>query len=243
MLEILEKWGQEACDPPYDMEELHSDFKRLYYQYNGLSYDISLKQEFGPINFDDLIMLRKKDIFIPNKFFKSFPDISDKEARVYLAILMLEHTGQDATQQALAELLNVSDRAIRTALQLLIKSGHAYKDGGNRKLGIPFVYRTSKIVARSDGYQIYSYNDLSSYVHELSPNGKSSGELKLFLFMRYKFYSGDIFMTQENLGINVGCSRRSVSDLVGKLEEKRFLRIKKIRKVGYREVCEYTLLR
>ena len=243
ILEILEIWGQEACDPPYDKAELRSDFNRLFYHYNGLSYDASLKEEFGAIDFDNLVMLRKKDIYIPNKFFKSLPGLSDKEVKVYLAILLLEHMEQDATQEALADLLQVSDRSIRTALQPLIKSGHAYKEKGNRKLGIPFVYHTSKIISRNDGYQIYSYNDLKSYMDELCATGKSNGELKLFIFMRYKFYSGDIFMTQENLGLNIGCSRRSVSDLVGKLEEKRFLRIKKIRKAGFREVCEYTLLR
>ena len=243
ILEILEIWGQKACDPPYDRDELYSDFKRLFYHYNGLSYDASLKQEFGTIDFDDLIVLRKKDIYIPNKFFRSFPDLTDKEIKVYLAILLLEHNEQDATQETLANLLQVSDRSIRTALQPLLKSGHAYKVSGNRKMGIPFTYHTSKIVSKNDGYQTYSYNDLQAYVNELCNTGKSNGELKLFMFMRYKFYSGDIFMTQENLGINIGCSRRSVSDLVASLEEKRFLRVKKTRKFGFREVCEYTLLR
>lgn len=241
--ETLELWSVRACVPRYDKQEFDNDFRRLYYNYNGLSYDASLAQEFGTIDFNDMIRLRKKDITIPNQFFQAFPDLTDKEVKVYLAICMLEHKEKDTTQASIAEFLNLSDRAVRNALKPLIKSGHVYVEKGNRTLGEQNSYHTSKIVRKSEGYQIYSYNDLYAYIGELCAGPRATGELKLFLFMRYKFYSQEIYMTQEKLGTHTGISRRSVSDVVQKLDEKGFLKVKKTRKGGIREFCEYTLLR
>ena len=73
---------------------------------------------------------------------------------------------------------------------------------------------------------------------------RGNNELKLFLFMLWKFYSGDIFMSQEKLGQHIGVARNTVCEIVSRLEEKHFLEIHKSRRNGsFFECCEYVLLR
>ena len=88
--------------------------------------------------------------------FRAFDDLDGQEVRLYLGLKMLEHRSTVATQAALAELLNISTRALRPDIQTLEKKGFAYRIEGNRKLGIPFSYHTSKIVSQTDGYMIFS---------------------------------------------------------------------------------------
>jgi len=243
ILEILTLWSQEACDPPYDPQEFKTDFSRLYYNYNGLSYTTAMARKFGKIESEQLIKLRKQDIIIPNKLFRSLADLDGQAVRLYLGIKMLEHQKTTATQAALSELLNISTRAIRPTIQSLERSGFAYRVDGNRKLGIPFSYKTSKIVNRSDGYMTFSYNDIKAYVTELYGDGnRANGALKLFLFFRWKFYTHDIYMSQEKLGENIGVLQESISCMVSKLEELHFIRVTKVRR-SIMESCEYTLLR
>ena len=243
MQEILTLWAREACDPAYDPKEFRDDFSRLYYNYNGLGYTPELSRRFGPIDFQGLIELRKKDIAIPNKLFRSMAELDGTAVRMYLAIKMLEHRGTTATQAALAELLNISTRAVRPAIQALEKSNFAYRVAGNRRQGIPFSYRTSSIVSKTDGYMIFSYNDLKAYITELYDEGsRANGALKLFLFFRYKFHTHDIYMSQENLGKHIGATQTAVSDMVAKLVSLHFIKVTK-KRLSFMESCEYTLLR
>ena len=73
---------------------------------------------------------------------------------------------------------------------------------------------------------------------------ESSCRNLLNLFMLWKFYSGNIFMSQENLGQHIGVARNTVCEIVSRLEEKHFLEIHKSRRNGsFFECCEYVLLR
>ena len=241
--EILSIWAKEACVPAYPEKEFKDDFVRLYYNYNGLNYTAVMVEKFGEIDFSHLIELRKKDIKIPNKLFRAFDVLDGAEVRLYLGLKMLEHQGTVATQASLAEFLNISTRAVRPAIQSLEKRGLAYRIDGNRKLGIPFSYRTSKLISRTDGYMVFSYNDIKAYVFELNDNvNRSGGALKLYLFFRYKFWSGDIYMSQTNLGASIGVQQCGVSRIVDRLEELHFIKITKVRK-SFMESCVYTLLR
>lgn len=243
LLPILKLWSTEACDPPYKPDEFKIDFNRLYYNYNGLNYTPALAKQFGSIDFDSLIHIRKKVISIPNKLFREFSELDGKAVRVYLAIKLLEHQGKDATQDALAELLGITTRALRPSIQALEKSSFAYKAGGNRTLGIPFSYKTSRIITRDDGYKTFSYNDIKAYITELHDEGsRANGALKLFLYMHYKYYSGDIYVSQVKLGESIGSPQRTVSSMVAKLEELHFIKVTKVRN-SFLESCSYTLLR
>lgn len=244
ILDILTIWARQACMPAYPDDEFRKDFTRLYYEYNGLGYDPSLIFQFGSLNFEQLTRLRKQDIHIPNKLLRDLDKLDGKTVRLYLALKMLEHLEEDATQEKLAETLSISTRALRPTLQDLLKSGHGYMTKGNAKKGIPSTYHTSRIVSAHDGYMAFSYNDIRAYVNDLYGEGfRGNGELKLYLFMRYKFYTGDIFMSQTNLGEHIGVAQNTVCTLVAKLESRHFLRInRKFRSNGVIS-CEYVLLR
>lgn len=246
LLEILQIWAKYACDPPYDADEFKDDFSRLYYKYQGLGYDPALVKRYGPIDFSSLIQLRKQDIHIPNGFFMDFHLLDSAEVRAYLAIKILEHTEEETTIDKIAEVLNVSTRNLRPVLQSLTSGRHCYVVKGVRKQKIPNTYHTNRIVSTHDGFMPLSYNDVRAYVNELCEQGsrtRANGELKLYLFMRWKFYSGDIFMSQRNLGRNIGVEQNAISYMIYRMQEKHFLKVKKSNVGSFMESCEYILLR
>lgn len=242
--EILTIWAAEACNPAYDTDDLKKDFTRLYYDYHGLGYDTSLVKHFGSIDFQELITLRKKDIRISNQFFRDFKKLDGKVVRLYLAIKMLEHIEEPATTAKLCEVLSISHQALRPTLQELLKSKHGYIKRGNRRLGEPDVYYTHRGYSLQAGYMEYTYNDIKAYITELYDKGsRAHSELKLYLFMRWKFYSGDIFMSQTKFGENINVAQNTISDIVHRLQAKHFIKIKKVQRYNCFESCEYTLLR
>jgi len=241
--EIMTIWAANACDPEYPSNEFKSDFSRLY-KYNGLPYDSALAKQFGAIDFGELIELRKRDILIPAAFFKDFRKLDGKTVRLYLAIKLLEHMDEDATIDSICEVLRISDRALRPTMKDLLKSGHAYVSKGNRRSGIPNTYHTHRAYSVHEGYLKLSYNDVRAYVNELKGDkGQGNNELKLYLFMRYKFFAGECFMSQKNLGDQLGLARQTITGLVVKLEECKFIKIRKIYRLRNFASCEYTLLR
>lgn len=142
--------------------------------------------------------------------------------------------------------MGVSTRNLRPALQHLIKDGHCYLKRGAPKLKIPNTYHTNRIVSAEEGYMSFSYNDIRAYVMELceqSGRTRSNGDLKLYLFFRWKFFSGEIYMSQSNLGKHVGLAQNSISDVVYRLQERHFLKVIKKRRSKFIEYCEYVLLR
>lgn len=239
---ILSIWARSACEPAFD--DFNIDFSRIYSTYNGFKYDSTLTKKFGYIDFENLIELRKQDIVIPNHFFEEFPTLDGKMVRAYLAIRLLEHIGKTPTQESLSKLLHVSERALRPTLQALIKTRHVYLVEGNRTKKIPHEYHSTKIFASSNGSQVFSYNDIKAYITELFEDGnRGNGELKLYLFMRYKFYTGEIYMAQDNLGRNIGLKQNSISVLTKKLEEKYFISITRNYFTRTLFSCVYSLLR
>ena len=246
IFETLQLWSEEACDPAYDPKEFRDDFSRLYYQYNGLGYDPSLARMFGIIDFENLILLRKKDIHVPQKFFRAFPELDGHEVRAYLAIKLLEHIEEDATQEKIAEILGISTRALRPSLQGLVKNGLGFMKKGNARMQLPNTYHTTRLNSTHDGFVIFSYNDIRAYLTDLCEQGgrvRSNGELKLYLYMRWKFQEREIYMSQENLGKSIGVEQNTISVMVHRLRDKHFLKIEKKRYHSCLESCEYTLLR
>lgn len=244
--EILTLWSQKACVPAYEMNVFREDFRRLFYTYSGLNYDRELAKQFGYIPFENQIELRKKEFIIPQSFFEDLHQMDGKVVRMYLAIRLLEYLEKAPTQAELSKILKISERNIRPTLQALLRTRHCYVVEGNRKGKIPNSYHSSKIYPASSGYIPFSFNDIKCYITELFEGSKrGNGELKLYLFMRYRFYLGEIFMSQKKLGQAIGFEQNSVSDLVKRLEEKYFLKVEK-RKIPLQphlECCYYTLLR
>ncbi len=242
LLSIFTLWAKEACDPPYPEEEFKSDFSRFYYR-DGLNYDTALARKFGSIDFENLIQIRKRDILLPHKFFDALGELSGQAVRVYLAIKLLEHIDEICTSERISELLGLSDRALRTTLKELTESKFAYLKKGVARRKIPNTYHSDHFNTAKEGYVPFSYNDIRAYVTELyEPGSRGNGELKLYLFMRGKFYSGDIFISQTSLGTKLGLAQNSISVIVNRLQERHFLKIDKVYRSGL-ESCVYTLLR
>ena len=238
--EILDLWVSYACHPEYEKNTFKSDFHRFYYQ-NGLNYDSALAKKFGYIDFDNQIQIEKQDIYITNSFLKEMNAIDGKLVRIYLGLKMLEHLEKETTVEEIAKILKITERAVRSCLPELTKKQYIYVLKGNRRQKIPNQYRTSKITSFTDGYLKLSFNDAKALIDELG-----IGELKLYLFLSYKFYYGDCFMAQKNIGEYIGLKQNTISGLTKQLEDKYFLRITKTPILKYGQLiysCTYTLLR
>ena len=246
LLEVLTIWAKYACDPPYNETEFMEDFNRLFYKYEGLGYDPALIKEYGTIDFSEYIRLRKEDIHIPNGFMRDLDKMDATEVRAYLAIRLLEHDEIDATQEKIAEILGISVRSLQVTLKALTARRHCYVKVGSKRGGIPNTYHSDKFVRKDEGFMPLGYNDARAYVNELCENGprtRATAELKLYLFMRWKFYSGQIFMSQENLALNIGVARTAVTAMVRRMEEKHYIKITKTPVNAALDFCEYILLR
>jgi len=244
--ETLELWGREACSPAYEPDEFASDFRRIYYRYKGLPYDAALAKKFGAIDFDVVRLRKKSHIYIPHAFFQDLNKLSGSEVRAYLGIKLLEHVDKPTDYAGIAKVLGISDRAVKPAIQSLMKSGHCYCKKGVKRMKIPNTYHSSHIAPQSEGYMSFTYNDIRAYVRELCDLGgrnRAGGALKLFLFFRWKFYSGDVFMSQKNLGKYLNLAQNSISDIVYGLEERDFIHIHKKQISPFQSSCVYELLR
>lgn len=77
---------------------------------------------------------------------------------------------------------------------------------------------------------------------EQTERTRANGELVLYLFFCWKFYSGDIYMSQSKLGKHTGLTQQAISQVVTRLQERYFIKVKKVRHSSFLESCEYTLL-
>ena len=246
IFEVLSIWSEQACRPKFMAYEFEEDFKRLYHVYNGLPYDSELAKKFGYIEFEQEIVLSKKEIAISNHFFQDFKELDGKLIRMYLAIRLIEHVDQNPTQEAIAKILGISVRSVRTTLKELLKTTHCYMVKGNAKRKIPNTYHSHKLYEQSAGYSVFTYNDLKCYVKELFEDGKrGNNELKLYLYMQYRFRNKEIFMSQTSFGKELGLEQNSISEIVGRLIDKDFLHVEKRQHQTqlHFSQCFYTLLR
>ena len=230
--DICEIWNKSACEIPY--ENFNEDFSRFYYK-NGLTFDTSLASHFGYIDFQDYIQLQKQYILIPND---TLLECEGKFLRVYLAIKMLEHIEKPTTIDNIAQTLKLTVRAVRTTLLEFSKTNHIYIVKGNRTKGIPNQYFTAKILNFSNGYLKMSFNDARAYIEELG-----NSELKLYLFMSYKFFSGECYMSQSNIGKNIGLKQNTISEIVQSLKNKYYIKIERIDITEFIYYNNYTLLK
>ena len=199
-----------------DKFEFTEDFNRIYHTYGGLPYDSKLASHFGIIPFESDLIISKKDIAIPIDFFADIKNLNGKLIRMYVAIKLLEHAEKEVTQENPASLLGISTRSVRTTLQELTKTNHCYVKKGSSKNKIPNTYHTDIFYDRSLGYSVFNYNDLKCYISELFDDRKrGNNELKLYLYMQYRFRFGEIFMSQATFGEKLGLKQNSICEIVG----------------------------
>lgn len=231
--EIMKIWSMYAANPKY--EALNLDFDRLYL-INGLNYNAELSREFGIIDFETF----QNDadfIFISNDLINDLANISGKELKAYLAIKLLEYQNEECIQEKIADILDISVRALNPTLMELCKSKHAYKTKTNRREKELYKYNTSKIVNVSKGYSKFTYEEIITYLNELNNN-----ELKVFLFLKVKtFRTNTSHASQESLGEYLNLKQNTISNIMKGLKEKEYISIDKKQVSKNITYCNYTI--
>ena len=235
--EIVEKWGKEACKPTYT--NIREDFERLYAQ-GGMSYTTHLAKRYGVINFDNFVSIQKRtNVLIPNGVFKKLQSFKGNGLAAYLTVKILEHTGEPSTVENIAKEMGVTIKTARTSLDEANKAGFIFIKEGNKRKKEANIYCTHKIIAQSEGFMMFSYNDIKAYVNELNKS-----ELKIYIYMRFLCDANICYKSQSGLGETIGITRTATSKLIKKLEEKYFISTERDYISNNVVIsCTYTLLR
>ena len=251
LYEVLHIWNTFACDPPFPEDMFTKDFERLY-QGGGLPYSRKAANFFGSINFESQIQLhRKNKVLIPNAIFKNLASIDANVLRVYLAIKVLEHGNSECddedmiapTVTSIEDVSGVSIRSLKRILPMARKMGLIYIKQGYKRNGEQSTYHTNEINSYDYGFKALSVNDLDIYLSTSQRLKLADNELKLYLFMLYKFYTNERAMSLKKMGEFIGLTESAVSKLCKSLRKKRYLKIERVYKDKVVFYNKYTLLK
>ncbi len=251
ILNVLKIWADVACDPVYNPIDFHKDFERMY-QAGGLNYSSELAKQFGYIDFDNLIQLhRDNKIIISNTVFQNLAVINGNVLRAYLAIKVLEHGNSvvdeveeiKITVDAIADITGMSLPTLNRVLPMAKKLKLIYVRQGYKRKGEPNTYHSTQINNQDAGFKVLSVNDLDVYLSTSKRLRLSNNELKLYLFMLYKFYTKERALSLDKIGKYIGLKFNTVSGLVKTLQQKRYLRVEKVYIDKVRFYNKYTLLK
>lgn len=250
ILSILNIWAEQSCDPSYNRVDFKKDFERLY-ACGGLNYSSELAKQFGYIDFESQIQLhRDNKVFIPNTVFQSFPVISGNALRAYLAVKILEHGNSEGDEEyvpitinAIADLTEMSIPTLKRVLPTTKKLGLLYVKQGIKRNGEPNTYHSNKFHDTDAGFKALSVNDLEVYLSTSKRLKLSDSELKLYLFMLYKFYTKERALSLDKIGQHIGVTKSVVSRLVTTLRKKKYVKVEKVYKDNVVFFNKYTLLK
>ncbi len=251
LYEILHIWNSHACEPSFPQDIFAKDFERLY-QGGGLPYSRKAADFFGSINFESQIQLhRKNKVLIPNTIFKNLASLDANILRIYLAIKVLEHGNSECDEEdfikptviSISDVSGVSVRSLKRLLPLARKMGLIYMKQGYKRKGESSTYHCNEINSFDAGFKALSVNDLDVYLSTSARLRLKDNELKLYLFMLYKFYTNERAMSLKKMGEFIGLSESAVSKLCKSLRKKRYLKIERIYKDRVVFYNKYTLLK
>lgn len=251
IFEVLSIWANGACEPVYNQMDFVKDFDRLYH-IGGMPYSSELAKKFGYIDFDNQIQLhRENKVFISNSIFQQLDYIDGNVLRVYLAVKILEHGNIEDSEDvkipitinAIADVTGMSIPTLKRILPITKKLQLLYVKQGVKRKGEPNTYHCNRINNYDAGFKALSVNDLEVYLSTSKRLRLSNNELKLYLFMLYKFYTKDRAMSLKKIGNFIGCAESTVSELVSSLRKKRYLNVEKIYKDKVVFFNKYTLLK
>ena len=250
ILSILNIWAECSCEPSYNRVDFERDFERLYGA-GGLNYSSELAKQFGYIDFEGQIQLhRDNKVFIPNTVFQSLSVVSGNALRAYLAVKILEHGNEEdeenhvpITIDAIADVTGMSIPTLKRVLPVTKGLGLLFVKQGVKKNGEQNTYHSNKFNNNDAGFKSLSVNDLEVYLSTSKRLQLTDSELKLYLFMLYKFYTKERSLSLDKLGKHVGLTKSVVSRLVATLKKKRYLRVDKVYKDNIVFYNKYTLLK
>lgn len=248
---VLKTWADLACDPAYNPLDFHKDFERLY-QSGGLNYSAELAKQFGYIDFENLIQLhRDNKVIISNTVFQNLDIIDGNVLRAYLGVKILEHGNSvgdedeevNITIDAIADVTGMSIPTLKRVLPTAKKLKLVYVRQGAKRKGEANTYHSIHINNHDAGFKALSVNDLDVYLSTSKRLKLNNNELKLYLFMLYKFYTKDRALSLDKLGESIGVKFNTVSGLVSSLRQKRYLKVEKVYKDKVIYFNKYTLLK
>lgn len=190
-------------------------------------------------------------MLIPNAIFKNLASIDANVLRVYLAIKVLEHGNSEydtediikPTVTSIEDVSGVSVRSLKRILPMARKMGLIYIKQGYKRNGEQSTYHTNEINSYDYGFKALSVNDLDIYLSTSARLKFSDNELKLYLFMLYKFYTNERAMSLKKMGDFIGLTESAVSKLCKSLRKKRYLKIERVYKDKVVFYNKYTLLK
>jgi len=165
--------------------------------------------------------------------------INEKSIDLLRNFLELEHIEEPTTIKNIANVLDISTRALSPTINSLAKTKHLFKHKANRREKQQYTYYTSKIIRISKGYTRLSFNDIKSYLSELNNN-----EIKVYMFMLSKcFDTYQCYFSQETIGEQLDLKQNTISNIMKNLQKKYFIKITKTHITKHVFYCTYTLLR
>ena len=251
ILQVAKIWAEEACEPAYSAVDFPKDFERLYLM-GGLPYSSELAKKFGYIDFKDQLQLhRDNKVLISNQVFQNLAAVDGNVLRAFLAVKILEHGNFEddevdeikITIDAIEEVSGMSVRTLKRALPAARKAKLLYVVNGAKRKGEMNTYHSVQIQGGNAGFKALSVNDLEVYLSSSPRLRLSNPELKLYLFMLYKFYTRDRAMSLKKLGSFVGRSESTISEVVLGLRKKKYLKVDRVYKDRVIYYNKYTLLK
>ena len=250
ILSVLNIWAEQSCDPAYNRVDFEIDFERLY-GCGGLSYSSELAKQFGYIDFENQIQLhRDNKVFISNAVFQNLAVISGNALRAYLAVKILEHGNAEdeenytpITIDAIADVTGMSLPTLKRVLPVTKGLGLLFVKQGVKKNGEQNTYHSNKFNESDAGFKALSVNDLEVYLSTSKRLKLTDSELKLYLFMLYKFYTKERSLSLDKIGNHIGLTKSVVSRLVTTLRKKKYLKVEKVYKDNVVLYNKYTLLK
>lgn len=119
-----------------------------------------------------------------------------------------------------------------------------YVRQGAKRKGEANTYHSTNINNNEAGFKMLSVNDLDVYLSTSKRLRLTNNELKLYLFMLYKFYTPDrAMMSLDKIGESIGFKFNTISGLVSSLRQKKYLRVERVYKDKVVFYNKYTLLK
>lgn len=232
--ETLVTWGG-LCSPSLEKEEVKLEVNRmLKYKtnYGFGEYTENLKNVFGEFEPDDFGKYsRDKYIKIENVLFTRFchnkqKKLSDGAIVVFLKMLLLEHLEENITIEMLVRELGKTRETIRVALKELEKEKYIKRKDGNRKNGEESIFSTKKNIDMKHGFTLIESSVLELCFLKLDKDY----QIIVYMYMLYMLRdSKDVWASQKYLGEQVSKSQNRISEIIKELQDKKMLKIKKIK--------------
>lgn len=221
-LETLQQWHMEAAGSY--IESFKSDFER-FWNFNGLNYDTRLTNEFGYIDFDGNLFIKKdRDIEIPNALIDVLGQVDKAAIKVYLALKMTEHLEKETTLENIVKICELSRATVFRGLEILKGKQHVYSEKRYKKDKEVYIYKTQKILDINKGYTVISYDNAKCMLKELKNNS-----IKLYLYMLRKCFNNKYCtLNQSDLAMAIGVARNSITGITKDLEENQYIVIEKL---------------